>query len=68
MSDENKSRGGGAVAPKPEVKIRSREQVDSARKAEIIRAMRDAAEIKQPVELAWVEELAQLIGVDIRRR
>jgi hypothetical protein len=56
------------TSPKPAVTLRSREQVQNARKGEIVRAMRDAAEAKQPVELAWVEELAELVGVDIRRR
>jgi hypothetical protein len=40
----------------------------NSRKAEIVRALRDAAELNQPVELAWVEELAELVGVDLRRR
>lgn len=54
---------------KPEkVTLRPREAVMNSRKAEIVRAMRDAAELKQPVELAWVEELAELVSVDIRRR
>jgi hypothetical protein len=53
---------------KPPITLRPREAVLNQRKGEIIRAMRDAAEIKQPVDHAWVEELAELIGVDIRRR
>jgi hypothetical protein len=53
---------------KPSVTLRPREAVMNSRKAEIVRALRDAAELKQPVELAWVEELAELVGVDLRRR
>jgi predicted N-acetyltransferase YhbS len=53
---------------KPAVTLRPREAVMNSRKAEIVRAMRDAAEANQPVELAWVEELAELVGVDLRRR
>lgn len=55
-------------AEKPSVSLRSREQVQQARKAEIVRAMRDAAEANQVIPTAWVEELAELVGVDIRRR
>jgi hypothetical protein len=50
------------------VTLRPREAVMNSRKAEIVRAMRDAAEAKQLIELTWVEELAELVGVDIRRR
>ena len=56
------------LTPKPAVTLRPREAVMNSRKAEIVRVMRDAAELKQPVELAWVEELAELVGVDLRRR
>jgi predicted N-acetyltransferase YhbS len=54
--------------PKPAVTLRPREAVLNQRKAEIVRALRDAAEANQPVELAWIEELAELVGVDLRRR
>jgi hypothetical protein len=50
------------------VTLRPREALDNQRKGEILRAMRDAAEIKQPVETEWVYELAGLIGLDIRKR
>lgn len=53
---------------KPAIKLRSREDVEKARKAEIVRALRDAAEAKQPVALEWITELAQLVDVDIRKR
>lgn len=56
MSEENK------------VKLRSKEQVQKARTGEIIRAMRDAAEQSQPADLLWIEELAELVDVDIRKR
>jgi hypothetical protein len=79
MSDENKRSEPpagpagrlireGSDKSKPAVSLRPREAVMNARKAEIVRAMRDAAELKQPVELAWVEELAEIVGVDLRRR
>lgn len=54
--------------PKEKVTLRPREAILNQRKAEIIRAMRDAADIGQPVELAWVQELAELVDVDIRKR
>lgn len=50
------------------VTLRPKEALDNQRKGEILRAMRDAAEIKQPVEPEWVYELAGLIGIDIRKR
>ncbi|CAN5460184.1 hypothetical protein BH20VER3_BH20VER3_00700 [soil metagenome] len=50
------------------VTLRSREAVNHARVGEIVRVMRTAAEIGQPVESEWVTELAELIGVDLRRR
>lgn len=54
---------------KPEkVTLRSKEAVQKSRTAEIIRAMRDAAEANQVAEPEWVEELAGLVGVDIRKR
>lgn len=56
MSDENK------------VKLRPKEAVMNARKGEIIRAMRDAAEAGQVADPAWVTELAELVDVDIRKR
>lgn len=56
MSDEKK------------VTLRPRETVMKSRQAEIIRAMRDASENRQVADLLWVEELAELIGVDIRKR
>lgn len=60
MSDKNEST--------PAVKLRSREDVQKARKAEIVRALRDASEAKAAVPVEWVEELAELVDVDIRRR
>jgi transcriptional regulator GlxA family with amidase domain len=56
------------VSDEKKITLRSKEQVQKARTGEIIRAMRDAAELKQPVDAAWVEELAELVGVDIRKR
>lgn len=53
---------------KTSVTLRPREAVMAARKAEIIRAMRDASEQSQPVPLDWVQELAGLVDVDLRRR
>lgn len=50
------------------VTLRSQEAVKNQRKGEIIRAMRDASELGQVAELAWVTELAELVGVDIRKR
>ena len=53
---------------KPAVTLRPREAVMNARKAEIIRALRDAAEKEVPVPLEWITELAELVDVDIRKR
>jgi hypothetical protein len=58
----------GTTSGPAKVNLRPREAVMAARKGEIVRAMRDAAELKQPIEIAWVEELAEIVGVDIRRR
>jgi TusA-related sulfurtransferase len=55
-------------AEKPPVTLRPREAIMNARKGEIVRAMRDASEAKQPIPVEWVEELAELVSVDIRRR
>jgi TusA-related sulfurtransferase len=63
MAEPNKT----PVGPAP-VKLRSREELEKARKSEIIRAMRDASEAKQVIPAEWVSELAQLVDVDIRRR
>lgn len=78
MNDEKKQSVPAAANPppsgirstggKPSVSLRPREAVMNSRKAEIVRALRDAAEAKQLVELAWVEELAELVAVDLRRR
>lgn len=58
-----------ADIPKPEkVTLRPRETVMTARKGEIVRAMRDASEANQVAPIEWVEELAELVGVDLRRR
>ena len=56
------------MSEEKKVTLRPRESVMQARKGEIIRALRDAAEAKQPIELEWVEELSQLVNVDIRKR
>jgi hypothetical protein len=56
------------VSDEKKVTLRSKEQVQKARTGEIIRAIRDASEQRQPIDLLWVEELAELIGVDIRKR
>lgn len=53
---------------KQKVTLRPRESVENARKGEILRAMRDAAETGQPAEIEWVNELAGLVSVDIRKR
>lgn len=55
-------------APKQKVTLRSRESLSNARKGEILRAMRDAAESSQPADIEWVKELADLVGADIRKR
>jgi hypothetical protein len=58
--------------PKPAqpttVKLRSKKDVEKARKAEIVRALRDAAEAQEAVPTEWIQELAQLVDVDIRKR
>jgi hypothetical protein len=53
---------------KPVVTLRPKEAVMNSRKAEIVRAMRDASEAGQVADLAWVEELAGLVNVDLRKR
>lgn len=53
---------------KPVVTLRPREALLNSRKAEIIRTMRDASEANQVVPIEWVNELAELVGVDLRRR
>ena len=55
-------------APPTTVKLRSKDEVEKARKAEIVRALRDAAEAQQAVPPEWITELAQLVDVDIRKR
>jgi hypothetical protein len=40
----------------------------NSRKAEIVRAMRDASEADQVIPLEWVQELAELVDVDLRKR
>lgn len=72
MSDENKSAvtraAAAGKAEKPTVTLRPREALLNARKAEIVRAMRDASEATQIVPVEWVQELAELVDVDLRRR
>lgn len=53
---------------KPAVTLRPKEAVMNARKAEIIRALRDAAEAEVAVPGEWIAELAELVDVDLRRR
>lgn len=55
----------GGKAP---VTLRSREDLEKSRKAEIIRAMRDASESNQLIPVEWIHELAGLVAVDIRKR
>ena len=58
----------GEKTDEPKVKLRPKDAVMQQRKGEIIRAMRDAAEIGQPADPEWVQELAELVDVDIRKR
>ena len=56
------------VTNEQKVTLRPLEAVKKARVGEIVRVLRTAAEVGQPIELDWVMELADLIGVDLRRR
>jgi len=43
--------------------LRPREACDETAQAESFACARCGGKLKQPVELAWVEELAELVGV-----
>jgi hypothetical protein len=78
VSEENKPRTGPPNPPPPppprpqpkktSITLRPREAVMNSRKAEIVRAMRDASEADQVIPLEWVQELAELVDVDLRKR